>query len=301
MNKSNIKSIHQSTLLEGFITYKQKLNLLDKTITEYIQYTDKFISWLIESDNAKLDKTTVDKMLSSVTKKIAQSYIFYLRESLSKGGLELKLNSVKKIRASIQQVYNFIVMEEELLGNCFNGLQIPKDEITEIKEYMYLHEARLIFDNCESTQHRLLIGLGLFNGLRVSETASIEVSNINLESGTMDVLRKGRRLRRIDIAEEIMEDMKNQVEICEALGREYLFQSPRGCKPMSTNAIRDTFDFYLDKLGLNEDYVYHMNRKVFCTNLYYNEDMKIHEISKLLDHSSIKVTEIYMMNAKYVR
>jgi len=302
MNKSNtqsnIKSAHQSQLLEGFIIEKKRLNLLDKTIKEYIQHIDKFITWLIESDYARLDKSSIDNMLISVTKKISKEYMFYLREQSDKGGLGLKLNTAKKIRASAQQVYNYIVEEEELLGNAFNGVHIPKDEITEIKEYMCQEEGDMIYKACESTNHRVIIGLQLYMGMRIQEVGNIEVSNIDIENRTITFLRKNRRMRTLDIRDEIYDDICNAVEICEALGRKYLLQSPRGCKPLTTNAMRNVFDYYLDKLNLNKSFTPHNLRKLLATDLYYRKGFLLHEVSQVLDHSSLKTTEIYLLETK---
>jgi integrase/recombinase XerD len=191
-------------------------------------------------------------------------------------------------------------MEMDLLGNAFSGLQVPKDSVTEIKEYISLKESNIILNSCESTQHRLLIGLAFKSGLRIQEISKIEVANIDLENKTIDVLRKGRRMRRLDIAAELINDLTIQVENCNALNHTFLFQGRRGIKPLTTKSIRDTFDGYLGKLDLNSDYVFHSLRKVYSTDLYYNENKTMHEISKLLDHSNTGITELYVLDKKYV-
>ena len=166
-------SMSESILVDGFKDFKHKVNLLDTTIVEYTQYIERFIAWLEKEDNPKLDKTTTDTMLASVTKKISQNYIFFLREGL-------KFNTVKKIKTAIQQLYNFIVMELDLLGNCFNGVQVPKDSISYEKSYMTQFDGDRMFNSCESTQHRIIIGLMLYMGLRIKESSSIKIDKIDI-------------------------------------------------------------------------------------------------------------------------
>jgi site-specific recombinase XerD len=56
--------------------------------------------------------------------------------------------------------------------------------------------------------------------------------------------------------------------------------------------INNEFTDLSQKLELNSKLTFHMSRHTFATNAL-NNGMRIEHVSKVMDHSSIRVTEIY--------
>ena len=56
--------------------------------------------------------------------------------------------------------------------------------------------------------------------------------------------------------------------------------------------INKSLSYISQKLELNSKLTFHMSRHTFATN-ELNNGMRIEHVSKVMDHSSIRVTEIY--------
>ena len=275
-------------LISEFKEYKLSLNLMEKTTNEYVDSIVKFQEWYKDTFNKQRLGIATYKNLD---RKITQDYIFYLRETLS-------VNSCKKHVAGMIQFMRYINREHGSNNDCFRGLEIPKDLIKEEKTYMALEEGELMFDKAHSLRDRLMVGLMLHEGLRIEEVVNLEIANIDTDKWTMKFLRKNKKYHTLPIVSALKASLENWIAECKSNGHTFLFQSPRVIKPLTTRATRNVFNDLRDELKLNSGYVPHMLRKCFAVNMYYNKGLALHKVSKLLNHESLKTTEIYLAGVR---
>lgn len=141
-----------------------------------------------------------------------------------------------------------------------------------------------------------LILIGSLTGLRVSEAASIRIGDISENS--LKVIGKGRRLRVIPLGKRgraaidelirIKVDVMNQSVTPDS----FLFLNRNG-KTFSRHAIARRFDYWRRRCGIGRSINYHSLRHHFATFLL-NNGFHLHEAAKILGHSSISTTTVYL-------
>lgn len=141
-----------------------------------------------------------------------------------------------------------------------------------------------------------LILIGSLTGLRVSEAASIKIGDISENS--IRVVGKGRKLRTIPIGkkgraaiEELIR-LKDGVMNQPVTSESFLFLNRNG-KPFTRHAIARRFDYWRTRCKIERQISYHSLRH-FAATFLLNNGFHLHEVQKILGHSSPTVTAMYL-------
>jgi len=192
----------------------------------------------------------------------------------SKKTIAKKLSAIRSFVKFIQEQVD---LDVELVGNSI--IKVPKtlpkpiDEniIDEILQSSNLREKLII---------TLLYGLGL----RISELAALELSNIS--SNWIRVIGKGNKERQIPLLEHIYKEIGYYIE-CES-PKKFLFEKED--KEMNSQQIRYIFSKIFKRGGIKA--TPHQLRHSFATHLLHN-GARISDVSELMGHSSMVSTQIY--------
>ncbi len=218
-----------------------------------------------------------------------------------------KQKTVKRKIASIKAFYQYLEEEERMKeSNPFTKIRvkfkeaeslpriIPRNEIEKLLNCMYA-----IIDHSEkkSTIYRDLTIVEIFfaTGARVYEISNLKRQDIDLDNGIIRIFGKGSKERCVQIGNhDILELMKayyqmNQ-EVIEQCG--FFFVNQQG-KRFSEQSIRRMLRKYSCQAGVSIHITPHMFRHSVATYLL-EEGVDIMYIQKLLGHSSIKTTQIYL-------
>ena len=218
-----------------------------------------------------------------------------------------KQKTVKRKIASIKAFYQYLEEEERMKeSNPFTKIRvkfkeveslpriIPRNEIEKLLNCMYA-----IIDHSEkkSTIYRDLTIVEIFfaTGARVYEISNLKRQDIDLDNGIIRIFGKGSKERCVQIGNhDILELMKayyqmNQ-EVIEECG--FFFVNQQG-KRFSEQSIRRMLRKYSCQAGISVHITPHMFRHSVATYLL-EEGVDIMYIQKLLGHSSIKTTQIYL-------
>ena len=218
-----------------------------------------------------------------------------------------KQKTVKRKIASIKAFYQYLEEEERMKeSNPFTKIRvkfkeveslpriIPRNEIEKLLNCMYA-----IIDHSEkkSTIYRDLTIVEIFfaTGARVYEISNLKRQDIDLDNGIIRIFGKGSKERCVQIGNhDILELMKayyqmNQEKI-EQCG--FFFVNQQG-KRFSEQSIRRMIRKYSCQAGVSVHITPHMFRHSVATYLL-EEGVDIMYIQKLLGHSSIKTTQIYL-------
>lgn len=218
-----------------------------------------------------------------------------------------KQKTVKRKIASIKAFYRYLEEEERLEGSYpFTKIRvkfketeslpriIPRNDIERLLNYMYDVMKQ---SGQEATIYRDLSVIEMFfaTGARVYEISNLKIQDIDLDNGIIKLFGKGSKERYVQIGSpEVLEVVKeyyrlNQQEIDKS---GFFFVNRQG-KRFSEQSIRRMIRKYSCQAGISIHITPHMFRHSVATYLL-EEGVDIMYIQKILGHSSIKTTQIYL-------
>jgi len=111
----------------------------------------------------------------------------------------MKPNSVHAIMRAVRALFKFLEREELIARNPMAKVRMPKTDKT-ILEAFTEKEIDQLLAACDgkdatSLRNRALTMLLLDSGLRLAECASLRVGDVDLQTGTMRIMGKGRKER----------------------------------------------------------------------------------------------------------
>jgi site-specific recombinase XerD len=149
------------------------------------------------------------------------------------------------------------------------------------------------------TRH-ILVHLSLNSGLRVSEIASLKVSDVHLNGkDNFLVVRRGKGDKRRDvyIDRDLAKHLKDYLEIKRKAWKESVdgdapFLAGRGGNHFTTTALEISFKKAAEKAGLSAHYSIHSARHTYATRLLAKTN-NLRFVQKQLGHASLNMTSLY--------
>lgn len=219
-----------------------------------------------------------------------------------------KQKTVKRKIASLKAFYAFLEEENLIQETPFRKIKvkfketvllprvIPREEIEQLLNYMYL---KLQSTNGEK-QNCLLRDLAATEiffgtGMRVYELSNIAAEDVNLHTGLIRIMGKGGKERYIQIGDKSVlilmrkyyEANKDKIQKCG-----YFFVNRNGNR-YTEQSIRNMLKNYTQEAMIHRNITPHMFRHSFATYLI-EEGMDISLVQRILGHSSIRTTQIYI-------
>ena len=207
--------------------------------------------------------------------------------------------------------YNDAIAEDVVPLNQypFNKIKTKKDssriKFLQKEEIEQLKNAELEEGSLMSKFRDMFVFCIYAGGLRMGDVISLQWKHINFEDSKLSkVIRKTGNLhsfRLVQPALEVLKKYKNENSTDESFVFSLVKNEEKFLKNdyyaiseiqrISQN-INNEFTDLSQKLELNSKLTFHMSRHTFATNAL-NNGMRIEHVSKVMDHSSIRVTEIY--------
>lgn len=217
-----------------------------------------------------------------------------------------KQKTIKRKLASIKAFYNYLEDEEFIDENPFRKIKakfkeeivlpriIMREEIEVLLNYMYKSINRI---EGESFWLRDVAVVETFfaTGARVYEISNIKKDCIDLNSGLICLKGKGNKERYIQIGSmDVLILLKKYYEAnAEAINSSgYFFINSRGGR-FTEQSIRIMLKKYATEAGIERKITPHMFRHSVATFLI-EEEVDISCVQRILGHSSIKTTQIYI-------
>ncbi len=235
-------------------------NFSKKTIKSYLFSVRNFLGY---AKNRKLDEN------------IVKDYIAHILKKYNPSTVSLNLSAIKFFFA-------FVLKENMYIPN-------PKKNKT-IPEVLTPGEVKKMIDAVKNIKHKLILKLLYGCGLRVSEVVSLKKHDLNFEEGLIHIrLSKGRKDRFVKMPDSVKSDLENY---CKLNVSEILFNSTREGK-LTAAAIQKIVKNLAAKAGIKKNVHPHTLRHSFATHLL-EQGIDLRIIQKLLGHSDIKTTQIYL-------
>ncbi|TFB11450.1 hypothetical protein E3V55_03540 [Candidatus Marinimicrobia bacterium MT.SAG.3] len=261
---------------------------LDAFITDYLIFSEGNKSY----STVKREKYALDRLLkyvgniriSNVTSKKIDEYILSLRSKLSKATIGIELRHLK---ASFNVALRWNYIEK----NPFVEIKIP-DGIPERIRVLTKDEIKLLLSVVDDFDMEEIIRVYLSTGARRAELLKPKFTwdNVNFRNNRIRFDGKGGKTRYIPMTATVKEILFNHQE------KGYEFPLRYGQDHVS-HKLRDYY-----KKAKIKNATLHTLRKTFGSLLLQDGYADIFTISKLLGHSSVKVTEqhyIYLLDENY--
>lgn len=219
-----------------------------------------------------------------------------------------KQKTIKRKIASIKAYYNYLEECEIIDDSPFRKIKvkfkeaailpkiIPREEIETLLNYM--HSCKKISkDNTYKYWLRdiAVIETLFATGARVYEISNIRLDCINLNTGLIKIMGKGNKERYIQVASGEILDLlkqyyKHNSEAIKKCG--FFFVNSWGNR-YTEDSIRLMLKKYTKLAGIDRNITPHMFRHSFATYLI-EEGVDVSCVQRILGHSSIKTTQIYI-------
>ncbi len=272
-------------IFNDFVSYiAHEENLSPNTVEAYSADITSFIQYLS-------DRNISD--VKSITHLHIRTYVSALYEKLDKRSIARKTSS---IRAFLKYLHIQGYVPSEILSRVVHPKMPEK-----IMFALSTDETNKFLASIDATsdlgkRNLAIVELLYGAGLRVSELASLKLSDVDFESRIMRVLGKGRKERLCPFNDEALSTLKSYLEIRNNFinqdrPNDNIFVNKSG-GPLGVRSIQRLMDIVSSKAGLLRKATPHTIRHTYATHLL-EAGASIKTVKELLGHASIAATQRY--------
>lgn len=243
------------------------------------------------------------RFLADMEKPFTEIATFDVRVWLAKMQKEISLRTCENYRSYLSAFYIWMEKEEIITRNPMNKIS-PIKFTQEVKTPFSDVEIDTIRMNCKNKRDRAIIELLLSSGIRVSELAHLKINDVDFVNKSILIREaKGGKQRVVYITDICLTHLKEYIKSRND-NYDCLFIT-RNKTAMTKDSIENSLR-KLGKISGVENVHPHRFRRTFATNLY-KRGMDIRSIQKLMGHTNIDTTTIYVntnqdiINAEYRR
>lgn len=281
-------------LFENYLLLRNKS---PRTIAEYKYDLMLFCSFLEESGI----KT---KSIDEIDESVIEHFLVYLRtKRKNQKGQPLSPVTINRKLFALRSFFRFLIRKKYYQNEDPTKYIEPlTTTVLDTHTYLSLQQARQLCSLAESRNPRdaLIVKLMLLLGLRVSEVARLNITDINLHNKTISVHGKGNKERILPLSSELVESIKAYLAVRKPADTNALFVS-RNHRRISVRQIQSIVGRLVDELGFNrgkegepsrKKITCHKLRHTFAT-LSAQSGTDILTLKELLGHSLVQTTQIY--------
>lgn len=237
------------------------------------------------SDIIKFD-TFLDIDLKDVTLPVIRKYIAHLTD------LGRKRTTVTRAMASIKEFYKYLESEYNIESPAATLKSYVVSE--SLPKYLSTTDMDRILEvaRTSNVKTRLIVELLYGTGCRVSELANLQVSDIDLEEGFLNILGKGNKERWVPVPAPTLVILVGYLTK-NGISKGWVFpKSTDPSQPTSRNAVANLIKDVSRRAEVNSNVSPHTMRHTYATHLLEN-GCDMGTLQELLGHSDIATTKIY--------
>ena len=153
-------------------------------------------------------------------------------------------------------------------------------------------DTQILLLKSQSLKYKTILTTIYSAGLRISEATNLKLSDIDFSRKTIYIRNsKNKKDRYTILANETIKLLQQYINVYQPI--DYLFYSNDITKKISTDCIQKYFKCHIRNCGFDASIHVHTLRHCFATHLL-EEGTSIFYIMKLLGHSNIQTTMIYL-------
>ena len=292
--------------IDDFMDYCIAKNLAEKTINSYEQTLRLLSRYLIEVQNVKSAEDTKELHI--------REYIKYLQdrgkytvtsneetkninfpENREDYGKKIEITTINNYIRNIKVFYNYLYKNRYITSNPVTRIkEIKSRKVVGFIKNDEFNRLLRIFDLSKFHEYRdyIITQLIFDTGMRLGETLLIQEKDIDYINRTIllpSENTKGKKDRYVFFSEEMLKQLRRWLKYKDRYRQsEYIFCTNKG-KPLSVSNYETNFKKYGVRIGLEEIHP-HMLRNNFAKR-FLMQGGDIYTLSRILGHSSVKVTE----------
>jgi integrase/recombinase XerC len=276
-----------------FFLYLKNRGYASKSIQRYRWSLDVFYKWL------KMQK--IDD-IRDVGKKIVMNYFHYLVDKKC-----YSRSSYQGILSAVKHLFTYLLRNEYILANPFDNLNLSMVKKYESRNSVSIENMDRLLDSIpEDTavglRDKAIFELMYGTGLRISEVAVLNITDIDLNQGRVIVKEgKGKKDRMCPVGNHCLEQLRKYLSHSrpvllestesEPSDRTALFLNVKGLR-LTISGISQRLEKLKDRAEVKETLTPHIIRHSFATHMLSN-GASLKEIKDLLGHRSLQTTVIY--------
>lgn len=283
------------TYLQSFLDYTYQKNSGSKhSVDAYQRDIEAFLKFLNEEGITSLED--VDRFC-------VNNYVANLHDQ--KGMYNtLKASSISRKLSSLRSYFKYLNEFWGISNNPFLYLKSPKKE-KRIPEFLFLDEIEVFLNSFDETdpakkRDRIMFELMYASGLRLSELINLKISDIDFNSGILNIQGKGNKQRIVPFYDSIGQDVEEYIQkirpIFNPKQHEFVFVNQKGGQFTSRGV-----QYRLNEASKQTNFTMHLHphmlRHSFATHLL-DQGADLRFVQELLGHESLSTTQIYVHVSK---
>ncbi len=213
---------------------------------------------------------------------------------------EDKITSLNRRLSSVKRFYHWLLREKHISHDPTTGLR-PARPAPRIPKTLSEQAVTDLLKSPDASTERGLRDIAMLEllyatGLRVTELVSLTLTQIDLQTGVVKVMGKGRKERLVPLGEMAVNAVRRYMDSARAHFQgspisDALFLTSRG-QAMTRQGFWKIIKRYAITAGITQPISPHVLRHAFATHLL-NHGADLRVVQLLLGHSDITTTQIY--------
>ncbi len=207
----------------------------------------------------------------------------------------LSPKSIQRALSAVRSFFAYLIRQGVIKTNPAAINRAPKAQ-RRLPKVLDTDRAAKLFDNRPSSpddlKARAILELFYGAGLRLSELAALNIADLDLSTGFVQVLGKGKRERRAPMGRHCVAALRAWLDAHPSVQPDHPLFTGRGHARLSTRSIQRLLKkVSVTQLGDNVLHP-HMLRHSFATHMLESSG-DLRAVQELLGHSDIATTQIY--------
>lgn len=297
----------------------RSINTSSRTRKNYCYSIRRFLLWWHDSVPELMSKPLTDMTVDDIAKVTARDVEEFIGHIQNDPFNPLTNATVAQKLAALYSLFEYFCRHDDIPYNPVTVVSRPKLIRDKRIEYMDDDEVRRFLDviengsNLMTPRHRAYlantrirdytIAIILLNtGIRVSECAGLDVTDINLKARQLQVYRKGGKYQYIPFGDETADALKTYIKYRKKLSPEdpkdkkALFLSSQN-RRLTVSSIEVMIKKYAQYAGIYKNITPHKLRKTYGTALYQHT-RDIYLVANALGHDSVVTATKHYVNDK---
>lgn len=229
-----------------------------------------------------------DKSMEDLSEKDIQQYILYLKKQK-----RLSAGTINNYISSIKFFYTYILDKE------WNPRRIPRmKRMASFPVIPSRQDVLVLLNTCANIKHKAILHMIYGSGLRVSEVASLRISDICSKSMRVRVTHAKHDTNRYTILSEtallvLREYFRVYFSSVSYKSEDWLFPGQNPTEHIHVKTIKNTLIRLRNRLPLDQQISAHTLRHCFATHSL-EDGVQLAYIQQMLGHKNIKTTAAYL-------
>lgn len=200
-------------------------------------------------------------------------------------------STIGKKLSVLKSFFGWLVEEEYILRDPTKKIKTPKTP-KRLPKGLSVEELEMVRESCIDLRERALVEVFYSTGCRLSEVASMDIADVDMQSMSMKVVGKGDKERVVYLSHKCLYHLSRYLKSRKDDSEALFATQKRPLRRMGNAAIQQVVDKIEKRSGIMTKLHPHVFRHSFATSLM-NRGIDLADLQQLLGHSSPATSMVY--------